>query len=105
MVIPIVLRPALVGAEPEVASIASMDARVRLLSRPGCHLCDDARVVIESVCTELGIGWEESDISGDERLTREYGELIPVTFVDGARHDVWRVDASLLRAALTGSAQ
>lgn len=81
-----------------------MDPRVRLLSRPGCHLCDDARVVIESVCAELGVGWEEYDISDDERLTREYGEKIPVTFVDGAQHDVWRVDASRLRAALAGAA-
>lgn len=82
-----------------------MDPRVRLLSRPGCHLCDDARAVIESVCAELGVGWEERDISDDERLTREYGEKIPVTFVDGEQVSVWHLDADGLRAALAGAAK
>lgn len=98
------LWPTQASAGPGIASIVPVEPRVRLLSRPGCHLCDDARVVIESVCADLGVGWEERDISGDERLTREFGEHIPVTFVDGAQHDYWRVDAGRLRAALTGAA-
>lgn len=75
--------------------------RVLLLSRPGCHLCDDARGVIERVCGELGLSWEERSIAGDNQLEREYGEQIPVTFVDGRQHDFWRVDESRLRAALS----
>jgi glutaredoxin len=82
-----------------------MDPRVRLLTRPGCHLCDEARVVIKTVCAELGVDWEERDITSDDKLTREYGEQIPVTFVDGVRHDIWRVDADRLRAALAGAAR
>lgn len=77
-----------------------MPVRVRLLSRPGCHLCDDARVVIADVCTELGEEFEEVDITSSPELLREYGEQIPVTFVDGAQFDFWRVDADRLRAAL-----
>jgi hypothetical protein len=74
--------------------------RVLLLGRPGCHLCDDARAVIEKVCGELGVSWEERSIVGDDRLEREYGEQIPVTFVDGRQHDFWRVDEARLRAVL-----
>ena len=74
--------------------------RVRLLSRPGCHLCDDARVVVEAVCAELGVGWDEVDITADPVLLEEYLEQIPVTLVDGRQHDFWRVDAARLRAAL-----
>jgi glutaredoxin len=74
--------------------------RVQLLTRPGCHLCEDARAVVASVCAELSVEFEELDISGDERLTRQYGEQIPVTFVDGAQHDFWRVNPDRLRAAL-----
>ena len=80
-----------------------MTARVRLYSKPGCHLCEDARAVIEQVCAELGESFEEVDITvgaDSERLMREFGEEIPVTFVDGAQHDFWRVDAARLRAAL-----
>jgi glutaredoxin len=80
-----------------------VSARVRLYAKPGCHLCDDARVVIEQVCAELGERYEEIDITAgedSERLMRTYGEEIPVTFVDGRQHDFWRVDAARLRAAL-----
>ena len=80
-----------------------MKARVLLLSRPGCHLCDDARAVIESVCAEVSVEWAERDITGDGELTRQYGEQIPVTFVDGTQHDFWRVDETRLRAALSGA--
>ena len=74
--------------------------RVRLLTRPGCHLCDEARAVVQAVCAELGEGYDELSIDGDAELTRRYGEEIPVTFVDGRQHDYWRVDPARLRRAL-----
>jgi glutaredoxin len=77
-----------------------MTARVTLYSRPRCHLCDDARVVIESVCAELGESYDEVFIDGDSELERRFGEEVPVTFVDGRQHDFWRVDPARLRSAL-----
>lgn len=74
--------------------------RVVLYTKPGCHLCDDARVVVTAVCDELGEHFDEVDISASEDLMRSFGEQIPVTFVDGEQHDFWRVDAGRLRAAL-----
>ena len=53
-------------------------ARVLLYSKPGCHLCDDARQVIARVCAEAGTGFEEVDITASEELMRTYGEQIPV---------------------------
>jgi glutaredoxin len=76
--------------------------RVTLLSRPGCHLCDDARDVIRRVADELGVGWEERDITQSADDLREYWEKIPVTLVDGVQHDFWRVSEDRLRSALTG---
>ncbi len=75
-------------------------SRVLLYGRPGCHLCDDARDVVATVCAELGEGWEEVDITTDADLLARYGEEIPVTLVDGRQHDFWRVDPARLRAAL-----
>jgi glutaredoxin len=78
-------------------------ARVTLYGKPGCHLCDDARAVVAAVCAELGESFDEVDITAGPdaaRLQAAYGEEIPVTLVDGRRHDFWRVDAGRLRAAL-----
>jgi glutaredoxin len=75
---------------------------VTLVGKPGCHLCDDARAVIEKVAGELGAAVEEWDINQDEELYRKYWEQIPVVLVDGEQHDFWRVDERRLRAALTG---
>lgn len=77
-----------------------MSARVTLYSRPGCHLCDDARAVVARVCTELGEEYDEVSIDEDPQLLERFGEEIPVTFVDGRQHDFWRVDEQRLRAAL-----
>jgi glutaredoxin len=76
------------------------EPRVVLLGRPGCHLCEAAREVIDRVTAELGVQWQEHSIDGDPELLRRYAEQIPVTFVDGRRHDFWRVDEARLRAAL-----
>jgi len=74
--------------------------RITLYTRPGCHLCDDARAVIEAVCADLGESYEEIDITGDDELEDRFTEDVPVTFVDGRQHDFWRVDETRLRAAL-----
>lgn len=76
--------------------------RVTLYSRPGCHLCEDARAVIARVCADLGEGFVEVSIDDDPDLQARFGEEIPVTFVDGRQHDFWRVDEARLRAALAG---
>ena len=76
--------------------------RITLYSRPGCHLCDDARSVIVRVCADLGEEYVEVSIDGDPELQHRFGEEIPVTFVDGRQHDFWRVDEARLRAALAG---
>ncbi len=83
--------------------MAAAAARVHLLSKPGCHLCDGARAVVRLVCDELGETFDEVDISRDQELMARYGEQIPVTFVDGVQHDYWRVDPARLRAALDQS--
>ena len=75
---------------------------ITLLSRPGCHLCDGAREVIARVAGELGVAWTERDITSSPGDLREYGDMIPVTFVDGVQHDFWRVDEVRLRRALSG---
>lgn len=75
-------------------------SRVRLLSRVGCHLCDDARQVVSAVCAELGERYDEVDVDADPELAARFGEQVPVILVDDRLHDFWRIDAAGLRAAL-----
>jgi hypothetical protein len=77
--------------------------RVQLVGKPGCHLCDQARAVIERVCAELGVGWDEVSILDDPGLADLYWEQIPVTLVDGAVVGIWTVEDARLRAALAAS--
>jgi glutaredoxin len=83
-----------------VTEPGTAEPRVTLYSRPGCHLCDDARAVVERVCADLGEAYAEVSIDDDPALRERFGEEIPVTFVDGRQHDFWRVDERRLRAAL-----
>lgn len=79
-----------------------MSARVRLIGKPGCHLCDEAREVVAAVTAELGESFDEVSILDEPALHEQYWEQIPVVLVDGRQHDFWRVDPARLRAALLG---
>ena len=78
----------------------SDEARVTLIGKPGCHLCDDARAVVAQVCGETGDTWAELSILDDPALAAEHWDRIPVVLVDGQPHDFFRVDPARLRAAL-----
>jgi glutaredoxin len=75
--------------------------RITFYTRTGCHLCDEARAVIEQVCDELGEEYAEVDIDSDPDLVARFTDEVPVTFVDGRQHDFWRVNPARLRTALT----
>ena len=70
--------------------------RVTLLSKPGCHLCDDARGALE----RLGVAFDERDVTADDALYDEYGDRIPVVLLDGREHSYWNVDEPRLRRDL-----
>jgi len=76
---------------------------ITLLSRPGCHLCDEARAVIARVAADLGVPWKERDITQSERDLQDYWEMIPVTLINGVQHDFWHVSEQRLRAALAAA--
>jgi hypothetical protein len=77
-------------------------ARVVLVGKPGCHLCEVARQVVELICAETDTDWAELSLADDPELADRYWDLVPVVLVDGVQHDVFRVDAGRLRATLTG---
>jgi glutaredoxin len=81
------------------------DPRVLLYGRAGCHLCEEARVVVARVCDEAGLPWSEIDVDdppvpGEPDLFEAYGESVPVLVVDGVEVARWRVSERAMRAAL-----
>lgn len=80
---------------------------IKILGKPGCHLCDDAREAVNEVIAEFRIrhaGTEislvEESILDDEALAVRYFEEIPVIFINGKQHAYWRVDTERLTRAL-----
>ena len=69
--------------------------RVRVLGRPGCHLCEQAAAVVTRSAPKGT--WDEVDITTDPALLDRYVEEVPVVLVDGAVVAFWRIDADRLR--------
>jgi hypothetical protein len=55
----------------------------RFLIRPGCHLCDEARAVVEHEVARVGGTIDEIDIDAEDALTRDYGLRVPVLLGPG----------------------
>jgi glutaredoxin len=93
------------GERSALTELGEQPPRVVLYSKPGCHLCEDARAVIDTVCAELNEKYDEIDITTSADLLRRYADEIPVTSVDGKQLDFWRVDPVRLREALNRPAE
>ena len=79
-------------------------ARLTLLAKPGCHLCDTARDVVTTVLADLpetaSVSLEELSILDDPQLNERYWDEIPVVLIDGRVHNIWTIDPVRLRQAL-----
>ena len=60
---------------------------LELLTRPGCHLCDEMKKAVEQAARGLDIRLTETDIDAadDDELQTRYGNDIPVLFVNGSK--------------------
>jgi len=65
---------------------------VVIYSRPGCHLCDEAKAAILSAGCGDQFVLEEINIESDEELLRKYKYDIPVIAINGVETFIHRVD-------------
>jgi hypothetical protein len=71
---------------------------LKMYSRPGCHLCDDMKAVIERVARTVPLTLDVVDISNDAELEQRYALEIPVLLVEGRKAAKYRVaEDELLR--------
>jgi glutaredoxin len=66
--------------------------KVTIYTRPGCHLCEEAKAAINSSGSEVEFILEEVNIDADPLLRERYGYDIPVIFIDGTKVFKHRVD-------------
>jgi glutaredoxin len=84
------------------ASARVTPVRVTIVTRAGCHLCQDAEAAVAALSAELGFGWDAVDVDADPVRQDRYGDRVPVILVDGREHGYWRVEPERLRATLAG---
>lgn len=66
---------------------------VTLYTRAGCHLCDEAKRVIQSVRPRAEFHYEEFDIDAEPGLRQLYNEEVPVISIDGKKAFKYRLTA------------
>lgn len=74
---------------------------VTLYSRPGCHLCDAMKAVVERVRQSVPLAVDEIDISTDPALEARYGLDIPLLIVAGKKAAKYRISEEELRRILS----
>lgn len=78
--------------------------RLVLYSKPGCHLCDEMKHLIDRVATRIDLELEVVDISTDPALQDRYGLEIPVLLIDGRKAAKYRVTERELEGKLARGA-
>jgi len=73
---------------------------VTLYGKPGCHLCEDARKLLDGLRKRYAIELSEVDITSDAELFRRYDIIIPVIVIDGSRELHVPIDEGQLKKAL-----
>ena len=74
--------------------------QITIYSRTGCHLCDDAQKILESMQKELNFDIEVIDIDESAELIKLYSDQVPVIHIDGLHHDFYKVDPDRFRSSL-----
>ena len=86
---------------PEDERLASSGPRVvTLYTRPGCHLCEEAKALIAPMLGEFGATLREVNIDENDVLRERYGVDIPVIFISARKAAKHRVDAVKFRRQL-----
>ena len=94
------------SVSPEDERLARAGPRdVTLYTRPGCHLCDEAKAAIAPLLGEFGATLREVNIDDDPVLRERYGSDVPVIFLGARKAAKHRVDAQQFRRQLAESAR
>lgn len=86
---------------PEDLRLARCGSRdITLYTRPGCHLCDEAKAAMAPILREFGAVLREVNVDEDAVLKERYGEDVPVIFIGPRKAAKHRVDLEQFRRQL-----
>jgi glutaredoxin len=93
-----------VKEHPEDARLAAASPReVTLYTRPGCHLCEEAKAAMAPLLREFSALLREVNIEEDAVLEERYGLDIPVIYIGARKAAKHRVDVEQFRRQLEES--
>ena len=73
---------------------------VELFSKRDCHLCDEAKAILEKVRSETPFTLKEIELADGDEKFEEYAELVPVVLIDKVLTFKYRVNETTLRIRL-----
>ena len=73
-----------------------LPVQIEIYSRPGCHLCDEAKEIVERVRGRISFALSVINIETDPELEKMYGEQIPVVFINGNKAVKYHVNEAEL---------
>ena len=93
------------SSSPEDLRLTSCGSRdVTLYTRPGCHLCEEAKTAMAPILREFGAALREVNVDEDAVLKERYGDDIPVIFIGPRKAAKHRVDLKQFRRQMQAAA-
>lgn len=89
--------------EPRLANASPLD--VTLYTRPGCHLCDEAKAALQPLLAEFGATLREVNVDSEDELRARYGDDVPVIFLGARKVAKHRIDVAQFRRQLAQAAR
>lgn len=77
-----------------------MNTIVKLYTRNGCHLCENARAILLNLKQKWNFHYIEADIDQSDELTERYGLMIPVVEINGEEVQFGQIDELFIDEAL-----
>lgn len=81
---------------------AAQQRKLTVYGAEDCCLCDDAKVLLDPLCSELSLPVDYIDITGDPALEAAHRTELPVGYLDGRKVFKYHVDEALLRRRVAG---
>ena len=79
--------------------------RIELYSRPGCHLCEEAKATLLAAASRYDFELVERNVEDNPQWEADYGREVPVIFIEGRKAFKYRIPPGGLEKRISGSSR